>query len=285
MLLELTNPRSRLSRTETRGRPISCLGELCWYLAGSSSRDFISYYVGPYGSPLAGKIVSEAYGPRLVGASGQLKRVIELLRQRKTTRRAVVQIFDSDDLGESDVPCTCVLQFLVRRDLLQLHVYMRSNDAFIGLPHDVFCFTMIQELVARDLGIEVGSYKHYAASLHVYNQDLSKLSPFMNEGFQSTIAMPKMPIGEPWSAVADVLRCEESLRTSESLVPTANLNGLDPYWLDLVQLLRVYRCDKDGDAVSLRALLSQFEWDGYKTYVQSRLDRLENRDSRGRAPR
>ena len=33
VLLELTNPRARLSRTETRGKPYSSLGELCWYLA------------------------------------------------------------------------------------------------------------------------------------------------------------------------------------------------------------------------------------------------------------
>ncbi len=33
VLLAITDPRARLSRTETRGKPFSCLGELCWYLA------------------------------------------------------------------------------------------------------------------------------------------------------------------------------------------------------------------------------------------------------------
>src|SRR4051794_26260593 len=44
VLVELVNPRARLSRTETRGRPFSCLGELCWYLSGSNDLDFIKYY-------------------------------------------------------------------------------------------------------------------------------------------------------------------------------------------------------------------------------------------------
>jgi thymidylate synthase len=43
VLLELTNPRARLSRTETRGKPFSCLGELCWYLAKTNDLGFISY--------------------------------------------------------------------------------------------------------------------------------------------------------------------------------------------------------------------------------------------------
>jgi thymidylate synthase len=33
---------------------------------------------------------------------------------------------------------------------------MRSNDAYLGLPHDVFCFTMLQEIIARSLGREIG---------------------------------------------------------------------------------------------------------------------------------
>src|SRR5436190_960927 len=47
VLLEISDPRSRLSRTETRGKTFSCLGELCWYLAKTNELDFISYYI-PY---------------------------------------------------------------------------------------------------------------------------------------------------------------------------------------------------------------------------------------------
>ena len=35
VILEISNPLARISRTETRGRPFSCLGELCWYLSKS----------------------------------------------------------------------------------------------------------------------------------------------------------------------------------------------------------------------------------------------------------
>jgi thymidylate synthase len=49
------------------------------------------------------------------------------------------------------------MQFIVRREELHLFVCMRSNDAFMGLPHDVFAFTMLQELVARLIGCELGN--------------------------------------------------------------------------------------------------------------------------------
>ena len=36
VVLELTNPLARLSRTESRGKIFSCIGELCWYLKGTN---------------------------------------------------------------------------------------------------------------------------------------------------------------------------------------------------------------------------------------------------------
>ena len=150
--LEITNPRARLSRTETRGKPFSCLGELCWYLNGSNELDPISYYIPRYQKFAEGDLVFGGYGPRLFDDSGvaQVTNVIALLEERPSSRRAVIQLFDAEDIAEQhkDVPCTCVLQFLIRKGALHMMTYMRSNDVFLWLPHDVFCFTMLQELVA-----------------------------------------------------------------------------------------------------------------------------------------
>ena len=153
VLLELTTPRSRLSRTDTRGKPFSCLGELCWYLAGTNEVEFISYYIPQYRREAEEGRVFGGYGPRLSAWKGidQLSNVLALLRRNPGSRKAVIQLFDSTDIVEDhkDVPCTCTLQFLVRKDQLHALTCMRSNDAYFGLPHDIFCFTMLQELVAR----------------------------------------------------------------------------------------------------------------------------------------
>src|SRR2546426_11367513 len=45
VLLQLNNPRARLSLTETKGRLSSCLGELLWYLARTKDLKFIAYYL------------------------------------------------------------------------------------------------------------------------------------------------------------------------------------------------------------------------------------------------
>lgn len=48
VLLKITKPRARLSRTETKGTLFSCLGELFWYLAKTNDLGFISYYLNDY---------------------------------------------------------------------------------------------------------------------------------------------------------------------------------------------------------------------------------------------
>lgn len=160
VLIEIDDPRARLSRTETRGKTFSCLGELCWYLSKDNTLDFISYYLREYEQFADDGLVFGGYGPRLFDWKGlnQFLLVTDLLKRKPDSRQAVLQLFDSADLEkEHDIPCTCTLQFMIRRDRLHMVSHMRSNDAFFGLPHDVFSFTMLQEVMARSLSVTPSS--------------------------------------------------------------------------------------------------------------------------------
>ena len=113
---------------------------------------------------------------------------------------------------------------------------MRSNDAFMGFTHDVFCFTMLQEIIARSLGVALGDYHHFATSLHLYERDTVKAANYLEEGFQSPkFAMPKMPSGCQLSNLADFLAIEQSIRTGE--ITTASEISLPVYWRDLALVL------------------------------------------------
>ena len=103
-------------------------------------------------------LVYGRYGPRLFKSwkgVQQFENLIYLLKRRPTSRQAVRQLFDSTDLEESheDVPCGVHSAILdTRGGKLHLVVYMRSNHVVKGLPHDIFCFTMLQEMVAMNFG-------------------------------------------------------------------------------------------------------------------------------------
>lgn len=273
--LRLTNPRARLSRSAVRGLAFSPMGELAWYLSGSSDASFITHYISEYTKYVeADGRIHGAYGPRLFGPDGQaqIRRIITRLRDNSATRKAVAQVFEAADLFEDylDVPCTCTLQFLVREQRLQMIVFMRSNDLFMGFPHDVFAFTMIQEIVARSLGIDVGSYTHMVGSLHLYASDLVRAKLFLKEGFHDTHGvMPDMPAGDPWPAIAELLLAERAARSGAPLPKSLNTR---PYWKDLALLLQAYAVR--GSREALEALRPHFSTDDYWPYIRARIDRL-----------
>jgi thymidylate synthase len=176
VLLELERPLVRLSRSETRGRPFSSLGEFLWYLSRDNRLDFIRYYIPDYDNETEdGETIYGGYGPPIFRqrCQDQMRNVVTQLRDNPTSRRAVIQIFNAEDIERrhTEIPCTCTLQFLVRRNRLHMLTTMRSNDAYIGLPHDIFCFTMLQEVLVRTLGVGLGPYSHFVGSLHLYDEN------------------------------------------------------------------------------------------------------------------
>lgn len=272
--LELEMPRARLSRTETRGRPFSALGEFLWYLTKDNCLDFIRPYIPDYSEESEdGLTVHGGYGPRIFNQRGhdQFENAIRLLREAPTSRRAVIQIFDAGDNARRfrEVPCTTTLQFLLRQNRLHLIANMRSNDAYIGLPHDVFCFTMLQEMAARTLRVDLGSYRHFAASMHLYDKNLVGAQQYLDECFQRHIEMPGMPEGDPRLPIRRLLAAEHRIRAHEPVV-AGNL-GLDPYWADLVRLLQIHFAQ--GNDAQLDALQAELVHPGYRTFVEGQRGR------------
>src|SRR5271170_6317384 len=102
VLLEVTDPRARLSRTETRGKLFSSLGEFCWYLAKTDKLAFIEYYIKRYKKSADGDEIFGGYGPRLFDWNGldQLANVTDILRNKTDSRQAVIQLFDARDIVE-----------------------------------------------------------------------------------------------------------------------------------------------------------------------------------------
>jgi thymidylate synthase len=294
-LLRLTNPRARLGRSVDRSRIYSAIGELTWYLSGSSELAHVEHYIPAYSEFSEDKkTLGGAYGPRIFDPArghedrvfdDEWHRVIALLKDRSGSRNAVIQIYSNADGRKDgdDIPCTCTLQFAIRRSRLEMHVHMRSNDAFLGLPHDFFAFTMMQEIAARELGIEIGKYHHSVASLHLYDDDpegkvraRTRAQKYLEEGLFEKVPMPAMPAGDPWPSIRTLLSSERELRNNlDAYVPPV---GLPPYWEDLATLLRVHSvalADSSNDA--LMQLLSGMHFDGYHLYI---LDRMAKRKQR-----
>ncbi len=82
--------------------------------------------------------------------------------------------------NKKDYPCTQYVQFFIRDKKLHMSVNMRSNDLIFGFCNDVFTFCLFQQLMLNDLrhsglDVELGTYNHFAGSMHVYERHYSML--------------------------------------------------------------------------------------------------------------
>lgn len=279
-LLKLSNPRARLSSTETKGTIFSCLGELLWYLSGRNDLESIQYYLKDYGEfAETDGTIHGAYGPRLFGLRGlnQVENILNIL-SRDDSRKAVIQLFSAEDLTQDykDVPCTCTMQFFRRGGKLDMFVSMRSNDAFIGMPHDIFCFTMIQEIFAHASGLHVGAYSHAVGSLHLYDSNRTDAQAYLGEGWQSPTEMPRMPLGDPWPAVRQLVAFEEALRKGSPL-PAGKM---PPFWSDFGSLLQIFALTRGkrhlphSDLRQIVQLKKSMSSKVYADYIRRRESRL-----------
>jgi thymidylate synthase len=110
---------------------------------------------------------------------------------------------------------------------------MRSNDAILGLPYDVFLFTMLQELLACELGITLGVYHHVAGSLHIYERNLELGQRIVDAGPGSEFQMP--PMNSP-TEIPTFLFFEDLIRRGGAQ-SSSEFSGLSPFWHDLLTVL------------------------------------------------
>jgi thymidylate synthase len=244
----LTRPRRRcITNPERRWNLPLAIGEFCWHATGSNDVRFIEYYAPRWREFTDGiEILGSCYGHHIFsrkdGNPSQWERLVRLLRTERHSRRAVLQLFTPHpglDPDAKDAPCTCSVQFLVRNDQLHTIVYMRSNDSIWGLPYDVFLFTMLQELLAIELGTELGLYHHFVGSLHLYRRHF--------ELARRIIACPsrldyEMPPMEAHIELPSFLKLEERIRAKISI--EGKTEGLHPYWRDLLDVLQWYSARK-----------------------------------------
>tara|TARA_R100001443_G_scaffold39123_1_gene52566 strand:+ start:274 stop:933 length:660 start_codon:yes stop_codon:yes gene_type:complete len=105
---------------------------------------------------------------------GQLDKVISKLDFDNETRQACISIYDGKEINKyaKDTPCTYAVQFTIVDNRLNMCVTMRSNDLWYGFCNDQYCFSKLQELVAKEINMDIGSYYHFAHNLHIYNDKL-----------------------------------------------------------------------------------------------------------------
>ena len=176
------------------------------------------------------KFCDGAYGPRLKNGFFY---VSQLLAHDKDTRRAVMPIIAFKDVERNieskDTPCTCLFNWRIRKDKLDLTVYMRSNDILWGTPYDVAAFTLVQRWFAAQQDLEVGTYTHFANSMHVYTDEryyAAKDAYLLQDDSEFDIPVIEIPNNMPTAKMEPILEDAYILSTMVDKEVKRELRGV-----------------------------------------------------------
>lgn len=272
----LENPRQRyIFNPERKMSIFYAIGEEMWYLSGDNSVDFISYYSKVWRNMSDdGKTLNSAYGHRIFSGEhplipfNQFFEVKNKLRKDPDSRQAIINLHTPTNKLTKDSVCTLTLQFLIRNNKLNMIANMRSNDGVFGTTFDIYAFTIFQEMLALELGVELGKYYHSAGSFHIYKKHYQKIEQsiraYDNEFYPvcyDDIIMPKEFIKE----IPRLLDIEKSIRLTGSLL-NKDISGLSKYSRNRVYILRIYNLMKK-DINNAKEYYESVKDDMYKTYI------------------
>jgi thymidylate synthase len=235
--LTLGDPRARWVTVRRPAlNPAFALVEAVWILSGSREAAVPNFW-NPVLPRFAGdgSTFHGAYGWRLRHHFGidQVERAVTALRKNPDSRQIVLQIWDSaidfpDATGRpvaADIPCNTASHLKVRDGRLHWLQIMRSNDVYLGTPHNIVQFSILQEVIAARLGIELGNYDVVIDSLHVYERDIQRVCDSLGgQSIDNGAALPQFGISEPkWeSARRRLVQLVEAARTLTTPSDLAN---------------------------------------------------------------
>ena len=179
----ILNPTDKIIHNKNRKWNIEYAeAEWQWYLSGDPSVEKLGEIYGKV--PQIWKRMADSLGNVRSNygwqwqRNHQIDKVVAMLKDNPQTRQAAISIYDAKEWGSytKDTPCTYAVQFTILDNKLNMSVLMRSNDIWYGFCNDQYQFSMLQELVAKRLSIEIGTYYHFAHNLHLYNNIKNKIT-------------------------------------------------------------------------------------------------------------
>jgi len=98
----------------------------------------------------------------------------------RSTRRAV--IYKPDwywDKWPRHVNCVVAYQYIIRANIMRLHVFMRSSDFYNAFPYDWFAASEHLRIMAEEEEAAEGYIYWHISNLHVAADDLPRIEKFL----------------------------------------------------------------------------------------------------------
>src|SRR3546814_16778459 len=91
-------------------------------------------------------------------------------------------------------PCHCLFQTQVAAGKLNLQLYQRSADVFLGVPFNIASYALLTHMLADQCGLEPGTFVWTGGDCHLYSNPPEKARLQLR---RQPRPLPPLPIRRP----------------------------------------------------------------------------------------
>ncbi len=136
------------------------------------------------------------------GSIDQIQNIIDEIKKNPDSRRLVVSAWNVAQLDEMALaPCHCLMQFNVARGKLNLQLYQRSADVFLGVPFNIASYALLLLIVAQLTGLQAGDFVHTFGDVHIYLNHLEQVEEQLS---RSPKKLPKIKLNSNLSSLEEL---------------------------------------------------------------------------------
>jgi len=141
-----------------------------------------------------GKIYGKQW--RDFGGVDQFNKLIDSIIQDPTSRRLLVNAWNPTELDQMALPpCHVMWQVIIKDDKLDLLMYQRSCDLFLGVPFNISSYCLLQALLAKVLGYKPGTFTHFLADAHIYKPHIELVEEQLK---REPLSLPHLELNFPY---------------------------------------------------------------------------------------
>lgn len=123
----------------------------------------------------------------------QIKRLMDDIMTKPGSRRHLVTGWDPAQADNVDLPpCHTLWHVKVHDDgVLDLQLYQRSADSFLGVPFNISSYALLTHLIAWAADLKVGEFIHTFGDLHIYSNHLNQVDELLR---REPLPLPQLEI-------------------------------------------------------------------------------------------
>ena len=105
----------------------------------------------------------------------QIANLVDLIRKDPFSRRQIVTAWNPGEIHRMALaPCHCLFQTQVAAGRLNLQLYQRSADLFLGVPFNIASYALLTHMLARECGLAPGVFVWTGGDVHLYSNHLDQ---------------------------------------------------------------------------------------------------------------